>query len=93
MQTQPRTTHEKKMRAVRFELTHLSIAELKSAALDHSAKLADIREQVLLIIYIIYSSYWSYCAVASTLAELTANKVLMIVIRVLVKIVYMAEIF
>ena len=29
------------MRAVRFELTHLSIAELKSAALDHSAKLAD----------------------------------------------------
>ena len=31
------------MRAVRFELTHLSIAELKSAALDHSAKLADIK--------------------------------------------------
>ena len=29
-----------RMRAVRFELTHLSIAELKSAALDHSAKLA-----------------------------------------------------
>lgn len=26
-----------------FELTHLSIVELKSTALNHSAKLADIR--------------------------------------------------
>ena len=42
------------MRAVRFELTHLSIAELKSAALDHSAKLADIRNKVSLFILIFY---------------------------------------
>lgn len=30
---------KKYMSAVRFELTHLSIADLKTAALDHSAKL------------------------------------------------------
>ena len=35
------------MRAVRFELTHLSILELKSSALDHSAKLAGIGDVLI----------------------------------------------
>ena len=37
------------MRAVRFELTHLSILELKSSALDHSAKLAGIEKVFICI--------------------------------------------
>ena len=53
--------HDLSMRAVRFELTHLSIAELKSAALDHSAKLAEI-ENFTIYLYILLlpllSSYW-----------------------------------
>ena len=82
------------MRAVRFELTHLSIAELKSAALDHSAKLADIKiKSHYLSIYSTFGPAFylleevQACprASASTVAWLAANKVSVIVIRVLLQ--------
>ena len=40
----------KQMSTVRFELTHLSIVELKSTALDHSAKLTSIHLKFGLIL-------------------------------------------